>query len=72
MFRMLQKTPEMHEWSRLSGQFDPCLFIIQYFTINEGVSVTASFFFFYRFSFSFPASLTLALNLFFDFQSRKE
>ena len=28
---VLQKTPEMHEMSRLSGQFDSCLF---YYTIK--------------------------------------
>ena len=50
--RMSQKTPEMHEQSRLSGYFHSCLFlffspfyflnffIIQYFLINEGISVT--------------------------------
>ena len=38
---MLQKTPEMHEQNRLSGQFDSCLFfIMQYFLINKGISVT--------------------------------
>ena len=40
--RMLQKTPEMHEWP--SGQFDFCLFfsffIIQYFLSHQGISVT--------------------------------
>jgi len=39
--RVLQKTPEMHEQNRLSGQFDSCLFfIMQYFLINKGISVT--------------------------------
>ena len=30
--RVLQKTPEMHEKSRLSGQFDSCLFYYTIFT----------------------------------------
>ena len=43
MCRMLQKTPEMHEW--LSGhRLLPFLFvlflIIQYFLSREGISVT--------------------------------
>ena len=38
--RVLQKTPQMHEQSRLSGHFDSYLFIIQYFLINKGISVT--------------------------------
>ena len=45
--RVLQKTPEMHEQSRLSGQFDSCLFYYIYFLINKGKSVTSNIFFFF-------------------------
>ena len=34
----------MHEQSRLSGQFNFCLFIMQYFLINEGICVTSCLF----------------------------
>ena len=53
MSGVLQKTPEMHEQSRLSGQFDSCLFfIIQYFLINKGISATSDIF---SVSFFFPS-----------------
>ena len=34
----------MHKQSRLSGQFNSCLFIMQYFLINEGICVTSYLF----------------------------
>ena len=41
--RVLQKTPEIHEWSRLSGQFDSCLFCccVIHFLITKEISVTS-------------------------------